>query len=321
MQSGSMKACAFEATGVYRERHTELYNFVTPAAAALWNMRTQVAGFIAAVPDATEAQLFGRFAEGSGLRAGNLRRICVETTWEHQLDVLGELQVLAQFALYEGWLDEVLRLVGPSVSDAKAAVKAFSSAGCSQGQQKAALAMLSKHADPLATAEFQPTLRKAPHARGVADLPKLLTAMRAYKSIRNAMVHRGGFVTVDDAARISDASQLKPADLGVRATLDLPSVNAGDRVTMSFRRAVALGAVLLRVASTVDAELGGSSSSKNDVLRRLKQRFGPGRAAISSNPDSRDRRIAHALNMAGVGPAVDLSTVASWLKSEGVVWF
>jgi hypothetical protein len=64
----------FPATREALAQMTALFDFVWPTAAALWNLRWQVQGFVAEVPTATVDELRKRFLFGSGLEGVDLNR-------------------------------------------------------------------------------------------------------------------------------------------------------------------------------------------------------------------------------------------------------
>ena len=68
----------FPCTRDAAHRITSLFDFVWPTAAALWNLRWQVQGFLNEVPNATEQELHQRFMSGSRIQWTNLRRACIE---------------------------------------------------------------------------------------------------------------------------------------------------------------------------------------------------------------------------------------------------
>ena len=87
---------------------TELFDFVWPTAAALWNLRWQVTGFVT-VRGATKSEhLASRFIEGSGIHGANIKRACIEMTWEQQQGQFSKFLLINLFAVYEGWLAELL---------------------------------------------------------------------------------------------------------------------------------------------------------------------------------------------------------------------
>lgn len=93
----------FTATRRAHEQITDLFSFVWPTAAAMWNLRWQVNGYLAVRPDASNQELAGRFVAGSQIHGSDLRRTCVETTWTDQQRQFAKFILLDLCALYESW--------------------------------------------------------------------------------------------------------------------------------------------------------------------------------------------------------------------------
>jgi hypothetical protein len=64
----------FACSRAAHDQITELFDFVSPTIIALWNLRWQVKGFLAQVPDAASIDLSNRFALRSGLKGGTRKR-------------------------------------------------------------------------------------------------------------------------------------------------------------------------------------------------------------------------------------------------------
>ena len=89
-------------------RITDIFDFAWPTAAAIWNLRWQVAGYLSVVPDATPQELSGRFLAGSGIRGANLRKSCIKTTWDEQQQEFAKFLLIEFCALYESWCEDAL---------------------------------------------------------------------------------------------------------------------------------------------------------------------------------------------------------------------
>src|SRR4051794_12318185 len=76
----------FGSSATFQRQLRALYDLINPSLAAMWNLRWQVRGYVDQRPDATNDELHGRFVAGSGIGSANLRRQCVESTWEEQAD-------------------------------------------------------------------------------------------------------------------------------------------------------------------------------------------------------------------------------------------
>jgi hypothetical protein len=56
--------------------------------------------------------LNARFVAGSGIRSTNLKRACIEMTWDDHQSQFAKFLLFDLFALFEGWLAKVLADVG-----------------------------------------------------------------------------------------------------------------------------------------------------------------------------------------------------------------
>ena len=93
----------FASSTTFHRQLTGLYDVINPTAAAMWNLRWQVRGYVEERNDVGKDELHGRFVAGSGIGSANLRRHCVEGTWEAQRNELALLAMYAGISLYEGW--------------------------------------------------------------------------------------------------------------------------------------------------------------------------------------------------------------------------
>src|SRR5690349_1130005 len=94
----------FASSQAFHTQLTALYDLVNPTAAAMWNLRWQVRGYLDEKSSADKQELHGRFVTGSGIGSANLRRHCVEQTWEDQVGELALLVIFGAIGLYEGWI-------------------------------------------------------------------------------------------------------------------------------------------------------------------------------------------------------------------------
>ena len=94
----------FASSQAFHTQLTALYDLVNPTAAAMWNLRWQVRGYLDQRPEVDNRELFGRFVTGSGIGSANLRRHCAERGWEEQIGELALLAIFGAIGLYEGWV-------------------------------------------------------------------------------------------------------------------------------------------------------------------------------------------------------------------------
>ena len=94
----------FPSARSFMNELTALYDFVNPTAASMWNLRWQVRGYVDVAPDATTVELHDRFVRGSGIRSANVRRHCIEQTWDEQMNQLSLFCLIGAIGTYESWL-------------------------------------------------------------------------------------------------------------------------------------------------------------------------------------------------------------------------
>lgn len=74
----------FETSRQTSKQVTEIFDFLWPTAAAMWNLRWQVEGYLRIRPDATVGELENRFVLGSSIHGANIRKACSELSWDEQ---------------------------------------------------------------------------------------------------------------------------------------------------------------------------------------------------------------------------------------------
>jgi hypothetical protein len=104
----------FVSSQAVSRRLGDLFNFVWTTAAALWNLRSQVKGFVETVGHADHYQLNDRFVKGSGITSADLITTCLKTTWHGQEEQLAKFVLFELCAIYEAWLDDVVPRAVPN---------------------------------------------------------------------------------------------------------------------------------------------------------------------------------------------------------------
>ena len=254
---------------------TRLFDFINAAAIAMWNLRWQVNGFLQSYPTATQETLKGRFALGSGLRGGELKRACVETSWEKQQEEFAAVVLINAIAIYEDFTASIV---------AKAALtKSRDTADALQFPK--ALTASDHDGYDWSFARFGPSV---PELRGVfymghgakryagLNINKLMICYRYFKEMRNAIAHNGGKAN----QRMLDAYQAfsavaTVAELGLEEVPPHHRVSLGHPVKLDLRGVTGLCNVVLRLMVTLDAEL----SDRNVALIEFDERV----AAIRPN--------------------------------------
>ncbi len=301
---------------------TELFDFVTPAAAALWNLRWQVAGFCSHHPAATVQTLDDRFLSGSGLRGANFRRACIDITWEDQQQQFAKFFSMSLFSIYEGWLSDVLRIVAPP-----ARLKVLEK-WCQYPDSTAPR----RHGTAMATAEiklnssqmlldaFYSTLRKQ-KKNALPQIGTLLTCYRAFKEGRNAFAHQNGLATQAAVDAYQNYSRLSPSDLDAAEKPMLPPVSLNKPITFSLRGVVGFSGIILRIIATLDAEFSCAQLAEEEFrsqrveLYSINGKVRP-RMLKSAGVNRREKQLERLVRKLKLPAPSQLAGIETFLKQQ-----
>jgi hypothetical protein len=273
----------FTSSKEIAKRLTEVFDFAWPTAAAMWNLRWQVDGFLRANPDATDSILQQRFINGSGISGANLKRSCIQWSWEMQQQQFAKFLLIEFCALYEAWIDSVLDEIGNGIR------KQFQFP--TNGTDGIGNALLALQAN--ISTELETTIYPALQTNKKYDpshLNELLICYRYFKECRNVLVHYGGIATQRAAQSYTAYSALSAVSLGVTEMPDhCPIGGQGDSVQLRLRGVVGFGEIVLKLISTLDVELSKTTHAEAVLRDRWisvtgKKRYLPA--------DSHDRRGA-----------------------------
>ena len=304
------------ASSSAQDQITGLYDFVWPTAAALWNLRWQVNGYIVARPNAGVDELQARFIEGSGIRGANLRRACIEHGWDDQQEKLAEVLLTNLFAIYEGWEDEVRTKSKPHLGDCLAA-KCFQI----PSKAKEALNKLeSADADEAAKLFWEQLRREKMYDPSLVQ--NWLKCYRYFKELRNDIVHQGGRAgkwTVDTYNAFKPIAT--PVGLGVKEVpLHLPVSVEGQQVRLHLRGVVGFSDILRRLIITIDCEFLRSDAAGPLLVERLKDELGDLRRESKGKQGSKlESLIRGRLKGSSLPVPQDVKAIVSTMRCQHII--
>lgn len=311
----------FTATDSARTQITKLFDFVWPTAAAMWNLRWQVAGYARAVPGATVEQLRARFTEGADIHGANLKRACIVHTWDEQKEGFARILLVNTIAVYEGWIEEVLEALGKKNTKGLQKSLQFpdSAGGAPFGVSWGISAITSVESVPMKRSLY-PALCRGRYY-GLNKLNEMLLCYRFFKELRNCNMHGGGIAdqrlidAYDQFTLIATPSKLGVVEVPIHTVPTL-----GVRVKVSLRGVAGFSNIVLKIIATLDAELSRAKQAEELFIERWKRKY-PDPRMLSSKSGRRRTQIRHLAEHAGFPVPTDLHAFGNWLSTLGLTQF
>lgn len=251
---------------------TGLFDFIQPAAIAVWNLRWQVQGYLANVPKASSDDLSSRFALGSGIRGGSLKRVFVDHPWSEQQEMLASITLINVIAAFEDVTAGLARLGGGSSRKQADVAKALQFPQRPGGgrDRSTAYGELGPASSAMQAA-FDWDHKVSGRYAG-SNVDNLLVCYRYFKEIRNSIAHNGGRATANALTAYTAFSAIATtAALGGVAEVPehSPIFAVGEPVKLSFRGTIGFADIVLRIIATYDVDL----SSMRIAEREFRERF------------------------------------------------
>lgn len=309
-----LRGAFFEPTTLALGRVDELFDFAWPTAAALWNLRWQVRGFVDEVPGATQEQLNGRFAAGSGVRGLNLRKACIDTSWNDQQETFAGFILTNAFAVYEHWSDDMLAQFGEAPPRSNHPLQ------LDQPSVGVQAWVASKHTalSTLNDSQFSPAYL-ASKKYSWPLVANLMKAFRYFKQARNALIHRGGIASQIDAQAFAEFAPVSGrASLGMGGALEHEPFIVGQRVRLRLRGVVGFCDILIRLMRSIDAELSRSAHAEQLTRERLERGRGI-RWVLSGDPRIRAQQVRSMCRAGGLPGPVDPEAVHRYMLDKGLL--
>ncbi len=304
----------FSTSSAVADRLTETFDFVWATATAHWNLRWQVDGFLRAHPSATDEDLKSRFALGSDIRGANLRRSCIESSWPSQQEMFARILLIEFCALYEAWIDGTLEALGHNSTHAKN-LQFPSTAGRGVG---AALSALQTNVSPELEHCLYPVLMTN-RKNSLGRLENLLSCYRYFKECRNAIIHHGGLATQKTVDAYKSFAGETTASLGVaEVPQHAPVRSLGDSVSLSLRGVVGFGEIVLKLVTTLDAELAKTKEAEQILARSWNSLHGRN-YNLPADPRAQETRLVKLVRKLGLETPRDPPKLLPMFRRLGLV--
>lgn len=320
-----MKTLYFSGSNNLIQQITDLYDFVWPTASAIWNLRWQVKGFVNEIglKNINDQNLLNRFDWGSGIHGVNIKRFYLEKTWDEQQEEFAKFLLINLCSIFESWIDYINnrlcipkgiieQLQFPTIVDSKGKVRGVNNAINEITQNKSILIQNA----------FYPILIK--HKKNSkSNLENLLFCYRYFKECRNSFAHRGGLAnqkTYD--AYLSFLPVAKKSLLGVSEIPIFHPIKIDHPIKISLRGIVGFGEIIIKIVTTLDAELACSLKSEKEIIERFNRwakEKGKGEISLKKDLLKRSNQIKRITRNLGFPEPIKTEEIENLLIHERIL--
>jgi hypothetical protein len=315
----------FDTTASVLEQITELYDFIWPTVSAMWNFRWQIKGFVNEVgaENIGVDDLHKRFDWGSKIHGVNLKRAYLDQSWEAQQERFARILLTNIFSIHEGWLADIQTVLNiddttlkslqfPTRYDANNVATDGIKFGLQQIQANPSVALRDAFYNRLAS--------NRKFSFGYLD--NLLKCYRFFKESRNCIAHNGGKA---DQKLINAYLAFQPvatiANLGLS---EVPTHNPpvlGTTVRLSLRGVVGFSDIIIRIITTLDAELSFALNAEAELISRCQYWVNshPGNLRFRDRQKSVEERTRSLLSSCSFPSATTVLGIQQLLQRQGII--
>ena len=297
----------FPATNNLHEEIVSLHDFVLPAATALWHFRSVIEQETRENPTVSAAELAIKYNQAPGTRmTTNLIVPFRDHDWEAQRERLAEVALVNIIALYEVWCEEICDILGRS----DLAIKLqFPTNSTKTNGICFAISELKANKSTIIPDSIQPALRSS-KKYSLQSLDSLMRCYRFFKETRNCLMHKGR--TCDGKLWGAQSDLLPvatPAALGMDFVPEHVITQQSEQVQIRLHGVLGFTDVILRIATTVDAEVSATRAGEQILAERIADRTAPIRL----------ERLPNLFTTIGWPSAILTPDLTEFLKRSGCV--
>lgn len=258
----------FDQTNVLHDEIVSLHEFILPTSTALWNFRKIIADELNQRPGMTVSELSHKYNTAPGTRGTtNLKIPFITHTWERQRERLAEVALIGVIALYEIWCEQLCNFFA---RDELAIKLQFPSNATQTNGVHFAITEMAINASSIITTSIYPCLVSSPKY-DLQNIDNLLKCFRYFKELRNCLLHRGRKC---DGKLYGAQSEFIPVatkqGLGMKFVPRHSVFTLEGGVDIELHGVLGFTEVILRIITTVDAQLSKTSQGEVALLQRIR---------------------------------------------------
>jgi len=265
----------FEQSNAFHDEIISLHDFILPTATALWSFRHTVNADIVSFrrgewgdpTDTLVKALAKKYNTAPNTRdSTNLLVAFSDISWESQRERLAEVCLVNIIAIFESWCEEICQLFGRK----KLATKLQNPTNPTRSDGVGyVIDQITASQHSAITGSIYPTLIQS-KKYSLPTLDSLLKCFRYFKELRNCYMHRGR--KCDDRLFASQKQFKAVANkkaLGMSFVPEYSIFKIGDPIDVSLHGVLGFTDVILRMVSTIDAELSRTIVAEKIIVARI----------------------------------------------------
>lgn len=307
----------FEHSKGFLDSNSSLFDFLWTASAGLWNLRWQVDGLSRATNGYNDAHARSRFVAGSELGGVNLKRICIDESWDENKQRLARVALMLAISNFESWISDVVDYHMPRLADAgkdRAARMVAASNLQKPGEYSKTLNRLTGAHSSIMTKCIAPTL-VAEHKAAINSLPNLVKVYRHFKDLRNKLSHEGGTADQQVVDSYTAAQSLSLSDLSM-ALPEMRPVSVGAPVSVSLHGVVGATGIIVRLVKAFDAILAVSQRAESVLIEMWRAKWGMQIGRYNMEAKRRQRKIGGRIRALGLATPHCLTEFDAFLQTK-----
>lgn len=273
IRSGAYKSTVrmfFLPSKLFEAQITELFDSVWPEITAIKNLRWQVSGYYNENNIQNIVDLSKKFVEPSDTNNHpNLYRACIGQTWDEQEFYVTKNLLTNMFAIYEGWIDNMLCILHKDRYMAKRFQYPLN------GNVPNYLSIL-QDAQLRGNQDlvdcFYEIYKTSNKYYDFHKIDNWLKLYRYFKEARNCIIHNGGTSTSQKTIdAYNEIINLTKEDYGVKELPEIiPPVTTDRPIELSLRGVVGFSQILIKLVSTFDVEFIKCEFADEYMLSELR---------------------------------------------------
>ncbi|CNB56498.1 TPA: hypothetical protein U5E37_004187 [Yersinia enterocolitica] len=303
-------------------RLTEIFDFAWPTTIALWNLRWQVEGYVKVKPDVNQSELTSRFISGSSITGStvraDLKKACIETSWEKQQNEFSKILLIEFCSLYEIWCEGIITELKASIDSKSLQFPTLQIS--TQGIMSVLSSMTQHHSIMMEKAFYSFYLTNKKNSKN--HINNLMKCYRYFKELRNSLVHSGNISKKSFKDAEANYSSLTATSLGVQELPEYKQNSDEDRINLSLRGVIGFGEIVLRMISTIDAELVKTTMAEKYLAEEWKKFYGDKPLTLSITEKKRNQQLVKSLKKLGLStvPSSSYNDIELFMRSEKLIF-